>query len=238
VPNDGRPVRAPRRRLPARSARCRRAPSYEARLVTCWRCQASLAGISAIVPLLAGLDESVFATPPEAAPTPVPGTLLSRLLKAAGRDRARRRSGPKPAPRAMAALVATPVHATIALQPRPWGTEIDLTCWYQRGTAEPPSDRCELVAHGADGATYDLGSWQPTPGRKVIFTSGTALTGTQIKNLQVTQSNGPAILTLGVARLFRAADRQSGQRAAARPRQIADLRSRRDKTGPVHTEGG
>lgn len=75
-------------------------------------------------------------------------------------------SGPKPAPQAMAALVATPVHATIALQPRPWGTEIDLTCWYQRGAAEPPSDRYELVAHGADGATYDLGSWQLTPGRK------------------------------------------------------------------------
>jgi hypothetical protein len=67
-------------------------------------------------------------------------------------------SGPKPAPRATAALVATPVDATIALQPRSWGTEIDLTCWYQRGAAEPPSDWYELVAHGADGATYDLGS--------------------------------------------------------------------------------
>jgi anti-sigma factor RsiW len=65
--------------------------SYEAHLVTCWRCRASLAEISAIAPLLAGLDESVFATPPEAAPTPVPDTLLPRLLKAARRERARRR---------------------------------------------------------------------------------------------------------------------------------------------------
>ena len=107
----------------------------------------------------------------------------------------------------MAALVATPVHATIALQPRPWGTEIDLTCRYQRGAAEPPSDRYELVAHGADGATYDLGSWQLTPGRKVIFTSGTALTETKVKNLQITQPNGPAILALRVPRLFRTPDR-------------------------------
>ena len=106
----------------------------------------------------------------------------------------------------MAALVATPVDATIALQPS-WGTEIDLTCWYQRGAAEPPSDRYELVAHGADGATYDLGSWRLAPGRKVIFTSGTAVTGTQIKNLQITQPNGPAILAFGVPRLFRTADR-------------------------------
>jgi anti-sigma factor RsiW len=48
--------------------------SYEAHLVTCWRCRASPAEISAIAPLLAGLDESVFATPPEAprrqSPTP------------------------------------------------------------------------------------------------------------------------------------------------------------------------
>jgi anti-sigma factor RsiW len=65
--------------------------SYEAHLVTCRPCRASLAEISAIAPLLAGLDESVFATPPEAAPTPVPDTLLPRLLKAARRERARRR---------------------------------------------------------------------------------------------------------------------------------------------------
>ncbi len=200
--------------------------SFEAHLATCRRCRASLADISAIAPLLAGLDESVLPTPPDAAARPVPGTLLPRLLKAAGRERARRRwlsagigllaaacaiallvivvpsgSGPKPAPRAMAALVATRVRATIALQPRPWGTEIDLTCWYQRGAVEPPSDRYELVAHGADGATYDLGSWQLTPGRTVVFSSGTALTETQIKALQITQPNGPAILALRVTRL-------------------------------------
>src|ERR1022692_209308 len=81
--NDGRSVRAPRRRLPARSARC-------------------------VVPSS---------------------------------------SGPKPAPRAMAALVATPVDATIALQPRSWGAEIDLTCWSQRGAAEPSSDRYEHRTH-------------------------------------------------------------------------------------------
>jgi hypothetical protein len=82
-----------------------------------------------------------------------------------------------------------------------------LTCWYQRGSAEPPSDRYELVARGADGATYDLGSWRLPSGRRVIFTSGTAPTETQIKNLQITQPNGPAILALGVSRLFRSADR-------------------------------
>jgi len=73
--------------------------------------------------------------------------------------------------------------------------------------AEPSSDRYELVAHGANGTTYDLGSWRLIPGQRVIFTSGTALTETQIKNLQITQPNGPAILTFGVPRLFQTAGR-------------------------------
>lgn len=51
--------------------------------------------------------------------------------------------------------------------------------------------RAGLVAHGADGATHDLGSRRLTPGQRVIFTSGTALTETQIKNLQITQPTGP-----------------------------------------------
>jgi anti-sigma factor RsiW len=152
--------------------------TYEAHLAICRRCRASLAEISPIPPLLAGLDESVFAAPPEAAAMPVPDTLLPRLLQAAGRERAHRRrrttglvllaaacaiallvivlpsssGGPKPAPRAMAALVAT----------------------------------------------YDLGSWRLAPGRRVIFTSGTSLTETQIKNLQITQPNGRAILAFRV----------------------------------------
>jgi hypothetical protein len=206
--------------------------AYEAHLAICQRCRAGLAEISEIPSLLAGLDESAFAAPSEAAPTPVPDTLLPRLLQAAGRKRARRRwlttglallaaacaialivivvpssSGPKTAPRVMTALAATPVEATIALRPRSWGTEIDLTCWYRRGAAESSSERYDLVAHNADGATYDLGSWRLAPSRRIIFTSGTALTETQIKNLQITQPNGPAILTLGVARLSRTAGR-------------------------------
>ena len=200
--------------------------AYEAHLASCLRCRAGLAEISAIPPLLAGLDESVVAAPLESPGTPAPATLLPRLLQAARRERARRRrlttglvlvaaacaialtvivlpsssGGWKPAPWAMAALVATPVSATIALQPRSWGTEIRLTCWYPRDAAEAPSDRYELVAHGRDGSTFELGSWRLAPGRRVIFTSGTALTETQIENLQITQPNGRAILALSVAR--------------------------------------
>ena len=41
--------------------------AYEAHLAICRRCRAGLAEISAIPSLLAGLDESVFAAPPEVA---------------------------------------------------------------------------------------------------------------------------------------------------------------------------
>ena len=206
--------------------------AYEAHLSICRQCRDGLAEISEIPPLLAGLDEAVFAATPEVTPAPDPDTLLPRLLQAAGRDRARRRSlitglgllaaacaialivvvvpsssGPEAAPRAMTALVTTPVNATIALQPRSWGTEIDLTCWYQRGAAEQSDDRYELVVHGADGATYDLGNWRLAPGQRVIFTSGTALAPAQIKNLQVAQPDGSAILAFAVPRLSRTAGR-------------------------------
>ena len=65
----------------------------------------------------------------------------------------------------------------------------------------------EYARLDADGATYDLGSWRLAPGQKVIFTSDTALTETQIKNLQITEPNGPAILAFAVPRIFPTADR-------------------------------
>jgi hypothetical protein len=205
---------------------------FEAHLATCSRCQASLADISVIPPLLAGLDESVLGAPIEAVATPVPNTLLPRLLQAAARERAHRRwlttgvgllaaacaialivilgpaaSGPNPASWAMTALVATPVNATVVLQPRSWGTEIDLTCWSQRGAAESPGEWYELVAHSADGTTYNLGSWRLVPGRRITFTGGTALSETQINDIQITRPHGPAILGLAVPRALRTADR-------------------------------
>jgi putative zinc finger protein len=198
--------------------------SFEAHLLVCQRCRVSLAEISAIPPMLAGLDESAFATPPAlpAAASPATSDPLPRLLQAAVRKRTRRRrltaalalvaaasavalivsilpsssSGPKLAPRAMVALTATSVRATVALQPESWGTEIHLTCWYPPGAVESASEAYELVAHSQNGATYDLGSWRLAPGGKVIFSSGTALTEAQLKNLQITETSGRAILAL------------------------------------------
>ena len=55
--------------------------AYEAHPAICRRCRASRAEISAIAPLLAELDESAFAAPPEAAATGVHDTLLPACCK-------------------------------------------------------------------------------------------------------------------------------------------------------------
>jgi hypothetical protein len=71
--------------------------------------------------------------------------------------------------------------------------------------AEPSSDRYELVAHGANGATYDLGSWRLIPGSSSPAAPHSPRH--RSKALQITQPNGPAILTFGVPRLFQTAGR-------------------------------
>ena len=63
--NDGRPVHAPLCRYLLGALDADERLAYEAHLAICRRCRAGLAEISAIPPLLAGLDESVFAAPPE-----------------------------------------------------------------------------------------------------------------------------------------------------------------------------
>ena len=99
--------------------------------------------------------------------------------------------------------------------------------------AEPSSDRYELVANGANGTTYDLGSWRLIPGQRVIFTSGTALTETQIKSPpdhSAQRARHPHVR--GTPPL---PDCRSLVRPAARSPALAyaGLRSRRDETCPA-----
>jgi hypothetical protein len=194
--------------------------AYEDHLATCRQCQAGIAEIAGIPPLLAGLDEDAFTDQP-APPEPVPATLLPRLLRTARRERLRRRwltaglgavaaacaaalivavlpSGnhAAPTPRAMTAVAASPVKATVALQPRQWGTQVDLTCWYRPGATPPPWYRYTLIAHDADHDAYELGSWRLIPGKKITFTGGTALTPGEITSLTITEPDGTAILAL------------------------------------------
>jgi hypothetical protein len=197
--------------------------AYEAHLMTCPGCRADVAEARAVLPLLAGLDESLFAGPDETVTPsePVPDTLLPGLLRAAQKERTRRRtvtgalgliaaacvaalivvllpSGrhPAPAARAMTPLIASPVSATVALQPTEWGTEVRLVCWYNRPATAAQGESYELVAYGPDGAGHRLGSWRLVPGDKITYSSGVALPQGKITRVAVEEADGTAILAL------------------------------------------
>ena len=192
--------------------------AYEKHLETCAACRASLDELSSVLPHLALSDESMLDVP---STPPLPDTLLPRLLSEAGRSVRRRRTligaltaltaaclvtvmilaatlvgGAKPSGRQMTALGASPVTAEVALQPTAWGTEIDLTCWYSPGASVAAGYAYALSVRGADGRSHELGTWQLAPGKRVTFTTGTALTVDQISAIDIVDPYGTRLLTL------------------------------------------
>lgn len=190
---------------------------YEEHLQTCGACRARLSEVETLLPYLSAADPGVL----DEAPTPpLPDTLLPRLLADAGRAQRRRRTlvaslgaltaaclvtvailasmllgVGQPRGRTMTAIGPSPVTAQVQLQPTPWGTEIDLTCWY-RDTASASGYAYGLTVRGADGRTQQLGTWHLTPGERVRFTAGTSLTIDQIRAIDVTDPYGTRVLTL------------------------------------------
>ena len=88
------------------------------------------------------------------------------------------------------------------------GLDADERLAYEAHLATCRRCRAILMPSGSGPNPADLlvssrRSWLLAPGRKVIFTRGTVLAEAQIKNLQITQPNGRAILALTVPRLLR-----------------------------------
>ncbi|MDT4938420.1 MAG: hypothetical protein QOG80_2091 [Pseudonocardiales bacterium] len=194
--------------------------AFAIHLASCTQCQARVAEISAVPGLLAGITEDDFAA---AAPgsTP-PDTLLPSLLRAARRGHRRRiwvttvaaglaaaaiaalsialaspggHESHSPTPRALAALVSSPVHATAVLTDLDWGTRITLACRYEQSYA--PGTSYRLVVRDRQGRTEFAGSWQLEPGKPTTFTSGTWLHRDQIKAIEIDAGRTPILqLTL------------------------------------------
>jgi anti-sigma-K factor RskA len=185
--------------------------AFEQHLSGCAECAARVAEIADLPGLLATV-------PPDEIDDEVPATLLPGLLRRAGVERRRRNwltaglagvaaaclialaiavwpSGPTtpaPHPRAMSALVASPVRATAALTDRGWGTEIDLVCRYDSSTP-PGGYTYGLSVTDTSGATTPLGTWTIEPGKDVTFASGTALRRDQIASVQITVGETPIL---------------------------------------------
>jgi anti-sigma-K factor RskA len=196
---------------------------FEAHLRTCADCRARVEEVRSVPALLAGLDESAFlddAEPIIGSPEAPPETLLPGLLRAARRERQRRRiltgglglvaaagiaalilvalpsSATHPKQQRLTALVASPVSASVSLEAKKWGTELDLTCWYNNGADVPTGYKYGLTVVGADGKPDNLGTWELEPGSKITFPAGTALAPDQIKSVRITKPDGTAILQL------------------------------------------
>lgn len=193
---------------------------FETHLATCSACAGRVNALAATSALLADITAADLADPVRE-----PDTLLPGLLRRAAAARRRQRwlvnglgglaaacliaiavavwptshaSQPshEPAPQAMSALTASPVHATAAVTDRTWGTQISLDCRYTgHGNA---STRLTYALQITDrtGITHDLGTWTLQPGTDTIFTSGTALPRGQIGSIEITRPNGTPILHL------------------------------------------
>jgi hypothetical protein len=192
--------------------------AFETHLTTCNACTTRVNLLAATPTLLADITTADLAEPDT-----TPGTLLPGLLRHAASARRRQRwlvgglsglaaaclialavavwpSAPTsdtPRPQAMTAFAVSPVRATAALADRKWGTQIDLDCYYT-GHASVSAARLTYGLRLIDrkGATHDLGTWTLAPGTETTFTSGTALSRSEISSVQITLPNGTPILHL------------------------------------------
>ncbi len=194
--------------------------AFEQHLATCRDCRERVAELKPTVGLLAGISAQDMT---DAAPEPMPDTLLPGLLRRAGIRRRRERwlasgmsglavaslvalviavwpgggSAGTGRPEALRALVSTPLRATAAVTSTSWGTRISLDCDYY-GSAQGGESGVSyaLTVIAKDGSRHSLGTWTVAPGRHTKFTSGTALPDSALRAIQITSSNGTAVLSL------------------------------------------
>jgi hypothetical protein len=194
--------------------------AFEAHLATCAACSARVNALSATSVLLTDITAADLAES-----EPEPDTLLPGLLRRAASARRRQRwllnglgglaaaclialavaawptshasqHSHHPAPQAMSALTASPLHATAMVTDRKWGTRIDLDCRYAGyGDASTRLTYALRIVDRA-GATHDLGTWTLRPGTDTAFTSGTALQRDQIGSIEITRPDGTPLLQL------------------------------------------
>jgi hypothetical protein len=101
---------------------------------------------------------------------------------------------PTPAGVAMHPLVATPVHARVALTAERWGTQITLHCRYAE--AGGVGLDYEMVVRARGGEEYRLGGWHISGGQAITYIAGAPLPPASIASVVVKTASGLPILRL------------------------------------------
>lgn len=93
---------------------------------------------------------------------------------------------------------AVPVSAEIGLNGTTWGTEIAMKCSYAKTGNRTKAWTFRLVAHGADGAKEQVGSWVAAPGETVSVVGATRFGGQELVRLELTRYDGTPLLAYDV----------------------------------------
>lgn len=96
--------------------------------------------------------------------------------------------------RTMHALVATPVHADVALTDEPWGTQLTLHCRYD--TSAGTALEYDMTVRDRKGDTYPLGGWRIRGGQDITYVAGVPVPARDIALVEVVTPQGMPILRL------------------------------------------
>lgn len=93
----------------------------------------------------------------------------------------------------MQAVGGAEATATLALNERPWGTEVVMRCRYE-GTPEYEPPVYVLVATAADGTRTELARWTAVPNQDIVLATATDLQRQQLTSLEVRVMHGKMVL--------------------------------------------
>jgi hypothetical protein len=185
---------------------------FEIHLAGCPDCQQSVRQLAGVPGLLAKVSVADLDDQP-----PVPATLLPRLVTDVRRTRFRRRfasiglaaaaaavvlvlvlfnHGPgAPQQVAMHSLRPGPVHATVALVDKEWGTQVDLRCSYEETKEwQVRGEAYRLVVTNVKGETAQIGTWKVVPDKVATIVGAVNWPSAAIKDVKVEAQDGTPVL--------------------------------------------
>jgi hypothetical protein len=194
--------------------------AFESHLADCAACQRSVRELAGMPGLMGKVQLEDFTSPQQ----PPPASLLATLTREVHRERTRRRwlvgamaaaaavtvlaiglgvhavidSGhQQTASTAMSRVTATPVRATVQLNDKPWGTEINLLCHYDESHPYPEAPQTYvLVVTDRAGTARELATWKVIPDGVSQVTGSIGWKRADIARVEIRTLDGSPVLRL------------------------------------------